>query len=243
MVCEDVLGAMKYFGSCDESRAGARVPTHCLYPSFEPVYVGVVKFGDGFIVHDDGGAFRCAWSHGRDGAFISRCINREAVRFHLTVKDYSIIADASSLEWLASAILSVSNASAAAANQAVSHFVAATESDLLTKIYEALVGEFSIPNVTKEFAARGRSGKEYRFDFGVRKDARNTIVINAVSPHPTSIAAKYVSFADGAPDASAKFAVHDRPLDADDVSLLQQVAEIVPLKALVPGARRAMAHA
>jgi hypothetical protein len=234
---------LEYFDSCDESKTGARVPTHCLYPSFEPVYVSVVKFGDGFIVHDDGGAFRSAWSHGRDSAFINRCLNKEAVRFHLTVKEHSIVAGADNREWLASAILSVSNASAAAANQAVSHFVAATESDLLTKIYEALVGEFTVPHVAREFVSRGKSGKEYRFDFGVRKDARSLIVINAVSPHPTSIASKYVSFADGAPDASAKFAVHDRPLDADDVSLLQQVAEIVPLKALVPGAKRAIAHA
>src|SRR5579883_1690052 len=175
---------------------------------------------------------------------ITRCLNREAARYHITVRESALIADATSAEWLGSAILSVCNASAAAANSAVAHFAAAAESDLADRINESLVHEFSKKRVSREFLSRGRSGKEYHFDFGVRGEADYDIVlINAVAPHPSSISAKYVAFADGAPEKSIKFAVHDRPLERDDVSLLQQVAEIVPLRALIPGARRALMHA
>jgi hypothetical protein len=66
------------------------------------------------------------------------------------------------------------------------------------------------------------------------------ILINAVSPHPTSISSKYVSFADAANDVTAKFAVHHKPLEAEDISLLQQVAEIVPFRSVTPGVRRTL---
>jgi hypothetical protein len=243
MVCEVVRDALTTFDSCVESEAGARVPTHCLYPSFDYVHVYVVKYGHGFKVHDAGGAFRCAWEHGRESPIITRYLNQEALRFHLAVVDTSLVAEAPSVDWLEAAILSVSNASAAAATRAVAHLASAVEYDLVAKIYEILLGTFSSKKVSKEFISRGRSGKEYRYDIGVRGDKAELVLINAVSPHPASIAAKYVSFADGGFDATAKLAVHERPLEADDVSLLSQVAEIVPLRSLVPGTRRAIDHA
>jgi hypothetical protein len=242
MLCEQVRKALGGLEFCEESESGARVPTHCLYPSFEPVHVHVVRFGDGFKVHDGGGAFRSAWDHGRESVIITRCLNQEATRFHLVVKEATLIADVPNVEWLSAAMLSVSNASAAAATNAVAHFNASAESDLVTRIHEALIGAFSAKMIAREFLSVGKSGKEYRFDFGVRSETREFVLINAVSPHHASIASKYVAFADGASDAVAKFAVYDRELESDDVSLLQQVAEIVPFSAVIPGTRRALAH-
>ena len=40
-----------------------------------------------------------------------------------------------------------------------------------------------------------------------------------------------------------KFAVYDKPLANDDVSLMQQVALIVPFASLIHGARRVLLHA
>lgn len=243
MTCDNIRNALIAYGSCEETSEGARIPTHCLYPSFDVVHVYVVKFGDGYKVHDSCGAFRSAWEHGRDAPSITRFLYREAARYRLEVKDHAVVADVPSLEWLASGILAVSNASASAANSAVEHFVSAAEDDLVARIYEVLISTFNTKYVSKEFLSRGRSGKEYRFDFGIRGQNEDLILINAVSPHPASISAKYVSFADGGPNAMAKLAVHDRPLDAGDISLLQQVAEIVPFRSLAPGVQRALSHA
>src|SRR5574337_624613 len=180
MLCEEVRNALGGLEFCEESESGARVPTHCLYPSFEPVHVQVVKFGDGFKVHDGGGAFRCAWEHGRESVIITRCINQEAARYRLVVKEATLIADVPNVEWLSAAVLSVSNASATAATNAVAHFTASAESDLVTKIHEVLLGTFPAKMVATEFLSVGKSGKEYRFDFGVQSDRREIVFINAV---------------------------------------------------------------
>lgn len=116
MPCDEVRTALDAFGVCTETEEGSRVATHCVYPSFDPVHVFVVRYGDGFRVHDGGGALRAAWLHGREEANIRRMIAKQAVRFQVRVLDDAIVADAPSAEWLTSAILSVANASAWAAH-------------------------------------------------------------------------------------------------------------------------------
>lgn len=127
MTCDNIRHALVAYGSCEETSEGARIPTHCLYPSFGVVHVYVAKFGDGYKVHDSGGAFRSAWEHGRDAPIITRFLHREAERYRLEVKDHVVIADVRGLEWLESGILAVANASASAANNAVAHFISAAE--------------------------------------------------------------------------------------------------------------------
>jgi hypothetical protein len=121
--CGEIHAALSGLVVCEETTSGARLATHCLYPSFEAVRVFVAKFGDGYKVHDDGGAYREAWLHGRDDALISRIIKSEASRCRLAVSGASMVADVPSAEWLASAILTVSNASASAARKAVERIV------------------------------------------------------------------------------------------------------------------------
>lgn len=122
MTCDSIRNALIAYGSCEETNEGARIPTHCLYPSFDVVHVYIAKFGDGYKVHDSGGAFRSAWGHGRDAPIITRFLHREAARYRLEVKDHVVIAYVPSHEWLVSGILAVANASASAANGAVAHF-------------------------------------------------------------------------------------------------------------------------
>jgi hypothetical protein len=83
----------------------------------------------------------------------------------------------------------------------------------------------------------GRSGKHHRFDFVVRSFGK-VLLLDAVAPHHISIASKYVAFADMAQSRNKKFAVHDRRLESEDISLLQQVADIVPVTALEGGIKR-----
>lgn len=240
MICEDVRTALGALEGCLDTDEGARIATHCLYPSFEPVHVFVAKVGDGFKVHDGGGAFRCAWTHGRDDVLIRRMLSYESARHSLKVSNSSLIASVESQDWLLSAILSVANASASAASAAVNHAAAGSEKELMDRVYTVLSEcAGTVSTVTREYAVHGKSGKLHRFDFGVSKEGRSILLVNIVSPHPISVFVNYVSFAD-ANEESAKFAVHDRRLTAEDSALLQQVADIVPLTSLEGGARRVL---
>jgi hypothetical protein len=239
MSCEDVRAALSTFDVCEDTPDGARIATHCLYPSFEPVHVFVAKVGDGYKVHDGSGAYLAAWSHGRDESLITKALKAECSRFHLSVVGQSCVADVPSQDWLMGAILAVANASACAANNAVSKIVAVAEAALVERIQQALVTSMGLKGFSRDIDLVGRSGGARHFDFAVKslRDGR-PILINGVSPHHGSISHKYVAFADTEGDQSHKLAVFDRELGTDDVALLQQVASIVPLKALSAGADR-----
>jgi len=242
MQCENMHAAVESLFSCEETEFGTRIDTHCLYPSFSQVSVFIAKIGDGFQVHDGGEALREAWLHGRDEPLINSCLKREALRHHLVLKDGSFVASAANIDWLPAAILAVANAAAAAASDAVARLSAAAEESLVERILECLSRAFKKDKIVREYTLRGKSGKEHSFDFALFDHGDMQIIIDAVSPHHNSISSKYVAFADtgsplGAPDFH-KFAVYDRPLSRDDVSLMQQVAEIVPFASLVEGSRR-----
>ncbi len=138
MSCDAIKAALAPFLECVETTEGARVVTHCLYPSFNPVEVYVVKYGDGYRVHDGGGADRAAWAHGRDELLIRKMLARYALRYHATAKEGVIVADAADTSWLMSAILAVANASAGAANATVERVIAAAEIDLVERVFGVL---------------------------------------------------------------------------------------------------------
>lgn len=242
MVCADVRSALTSFATCEETSDGARIPTHCLYPSFETAYVYVVRIGEQYRVHDGGEAFRSAWSHGRDENAIRRAISTEASRFHLNVSDNRMVSEEVSSEWIAAAILSVANASTCAANTAVARFVAAAEEALTEKINRTLISIVPAERIVREFTVRGKSGGERHFDFAVRSVDEYRLLINGVSAHHSSIAAKFVSFSDVDAPIELKFAVYDAPLETEDTALMQQVARIVPLARLSDGTKRALTH-
>jgi hypothetical protein len=243
MVCEDVRAALASFATCEETSDGARVPTHCLYPSFETAYVYVVRVGEQYRVHDGGEAFRSAWSHGRDEHAIRRAISAEASRFHLNVSNNQMVSQEVGRDWIGAAILAVANASTSAANGAVARFVAAAEEALTEKINRTLVSIVPAERIAREFALRGKSGGERRFDFAVRDGDEYELLINGVSAHHSSIAAKFVAFSDVEAPTELKFAVHEGHLQTEDTALMQQVARIVPISSLGAGVRRSMSHA
>lgn len=240
MPCGEISAALRDFAVCEETPDGARLATHCLYPSFETVFVYVVKVGDGYRIHDGRGAYEAALLHGRDPTAAEHAILRETSRFHLEHKERAIVANVVSPEWLQSAILAVANASSLAATRAVARAIAAAEVALTDRIEEMLSRAFGAAAYRRNFAVRGKSGKEHQFDFAVKNDLEYSLLISAVAPHHTSIAAKYVAFADTDAEMRRKFAVYDRPLETGDTALLQQVASIVPLVSLTAGARRSL---
>lgn len=230
---------MAEFSECEQTPEGARIATHCLYPSFENVHVFVAKVGDGFNIHDGAGAHNAAWLHGRDSDLIGKSLAESAERFHLFVAGKALVARTATVDWLASAILSVANASSLAAHDAVDKILAAQEEALIDRIGNTLSEIFPAPrNLSKNVNIRGKSGGMRHFDFIIGRETAHPILVNSVTPRRNSIAAKYVSFADTDPAARFKFAVHDRELELGDIALLQQVASVVPLLSLGAGAKR-----
>jgi hypothetical protein len=243
MSCDQIKEALAGCLVFEPTEDGCRISTACLYPSFERVEVYVTRFGEGFIVHDAGGAYRSAWSHGRDEALIRKILSREASRFHLRLENFVLGTEAISAEWLPAAVLSVANASAQSANSIVERVTAAAEAALSDKMFEKLKAVVPEPQIKRAFPVLGKSGKEHRFDIVVQHHGEQLLLLDAVSPHHSSVAHKYVAFSDTKAhynETVEGFAVYERPLAEDDASLLLQVAQLVPIVALVEGARRAI---
>lgn len=243
MICEDVRAAMGSGEICEETEAGARVITHCLYPSFEPVAVFVTKLGEGYRVTDAGGAVSCAWRHGRDEALTRRTLSREASRYHLRVISNALVSEVPSIDWLRAAILATANASAYVAHVAIGKTTAAAEVDLKEKIRSALLKLAPEDHIGTDVEVTGRSGDTRNFDYGVRVANDNLLLVSAVAPHHSSVAAKFVAFADTKDIDSgiSRLAVYDRPLEKGDISLMLQVTDLVPVTALAEKARRVIA--
>jgi hypothetical protein len=240
MACDDIKKVMADFAECEVTPEGARIATHCLYPSFEHVRVFVARLGEGFTVHDGAGAYNTAWLHGRDDALIAKSIMEAAERFDLYVSGKAIAGRVQSLDWLANAILSVANASSLAAHDAVDKILVAQEEALVDRIGKTLTEVVAPKDLSRNVNIRGASGGLRHFDFILRRESPHPIYINSVTPRRNSIAAKYVSFADTRVETRFKLAVHDRELETGDTALLQQVAFVMPLASLRVGAQRSL---
>jgi hypothetical protein len=236
--CDDIDKALAEYLRCEQTGAGARIATHCLYPSFETVKVFVAKMGDSYDVHDGMGAYNTAWLHGRDEAMIMNSIRDFVARFHLTLNVRTIVGRAASIDWLPNAIISVANASALAAHDAVAKMVAAAEQALVDRIAHDLAESVGPKGYDTDIDIRGVSGGLRHFDFIIGRTRPQSIFINAILAHQNSINSKYVSFADTEADKRLKWAVHDHPLDNDDILLLQQVASVVPFTSMRAGMQR-----
>jgi hypothetical protein len=243
MICEDIRSAMNMFDACEPTLDGARVATHCLYPSFESVHVYVVKEGDGFLVHDGGGAFQSGWEHGRDEKTVRRSVQAEATRYRLELQGDKLIVRVASAGWLASAILAIANASAAAANAAVTRAIAAAEEELVLRIDKVLSRTIPPNRIARHYVLKGDSGGERHFDFGLKGEEGYDLLLSGVSSHHASYSAKFVSFSDVPIDRRKKLAVRDAALKSDVEVLLTKVATIVPFSSLLASSVRSYADA
>ena len=247
-LCDDIDAAFRAIPGCLPTEAGTQFTTHCLYPSFEPVFAFVVRAASGFVVHDGGGAARSAWQSGRDPKSVDTAITEQARLFRLIIRDGALTAEVEGSEWLPSAIMAVANASAAAARAASEGVQQSTVTentlrDLIREVLRELVTESVITQsaIADGFDLRGKSGKRHRFDFAVRERAGGLTLIDAVSPHHVSVASRYVAFSDisGAnSNLHGRLIVHQKPLDPEDISLLTQFADVVPLASLGVGIRK-----
>lgn len=241
MECKELSTYLESLFGCTETPDGCQIETTCTFPSFERVKVVVSKSGDNFRVHDNGRAFASAWEHGRNDKIIKKALCKEAARFHLKLENDTFIAEDVSADWLPSAILAVANAASKSAYNAVDHIVAATEADLVMRIYAALREIMPADKISREYELHGESGKTHHFNFGIMRLERHILLIDAVSPHHSSIAHKYMAFSDVKAALNGLmigFAVYERNLLPDDAALMRQVADLVPISVVSEGTKR-----
>lgn len=225
-VCDTVLVNAAKLWSCKETDNGARIRTTCVFPSFEPVFVYVVKFGDGFVVHDAGETMGVILGHGKDGDVAKRIIRAECKRYDLTCEGRRISLKIDALEWLETAIVSVANTAAAAARQAMAETRKKSVQDLSDVLYQLLEPRVSKGTLAKNFDFQGASGRKYHFDLAVQGHERLTL-IQTVMPNANSINSKFVALSDVPSDEPVrKIAAHNGDLSVEDVLLLQTVATV-----------------
>ena len=249
MSCEHIQKALAILPGCVETESGSRFTTHCLYPSFESVCVYVVRFGDGFNVHDDGGAVRSVWDHTGEMSIAKQAMDHQAVLYGLKVIENKIVAEVLSMDWLFAGIVSVANASSAAAYEAIGreHAATARENDLKEQIYSVLTETVSETKIEKDYILTGNSGKKHRFDFAVQRPSDGWLLMDGISPHHVSVAAKFLAFSDIQSidgGIGGRLAVYDksRPLPTEDEVLIQTVADLVPVNALQKDMQREFAR-
>ncbi|MHC0054810.1 hypothetical protein [Actibacterium sp. D379-3] len=232
--CSFVNSKLDQFATCERTEDGIKVATHCMYPSFDQVEVFVVGVGDGFIVHDGGGAGRIAWMHGIDAPAFNRSVAQIATAFgcEFVKVRQQIRASASSEAWLWSAVVSVANASADASRAVIYRARKTREYGLIQKTKAILDRAKWKPETKLEAQYPGKSGKTHTFDLAVESNNK-TALIDAVVSHPNSIAAKYLAFSDTETRPGLyKYALYENDLTQEDKALISNVADLINFNAI-----------
>lgn len=100
-----------------------------------------------------------------------------------------------SVDWLWAAIASVANASSGAARTSAGRIRQTAEETLIRKTKAILDSAYWNPITKRDAQIPGGSGKIHTFDLMIEHDSQ-TALMDAVVPHPNSIAAKYLAFSD-----------------------------------------------
>lgn len=226
--CAMIAPTLSRYADCVETAGGLRVRTTCLYPSFEPVFIFVAKLGDGFRVSDGGEACRVAEAHGQARGAARSKVHQHAQRYGLDFERGAIVAKIDALEWLDSAIVSVANAAASGATDALPDVTSFVEEEIAERLYERLVNYVPKHKIGRDVERRGNSGRKYRFDFEVRSEIIS--LFDTVIAHPNSVTSRFVAFSDaGQGEDVAGYIVYDGKLKKEDKALLQDVAITLPI--------------
>ena len=243
MTCDLISAALSDL-QCEETREGFRVLTHCLYPNFEQVAVYVQKHLDGFMVHDGGEGFDFAFLEARNPDLLKAYMRDFAALYGVDCDGHRIFGRAMTPEWLPNVLLAVANAASCAANaSAGSENAQSDESEeIVEKAYSVLRQAFTEKQVRRRVKRRGRTGRLYTFAFGISEGPKSSLV-DTVTPNQLSVASRFTSFsAVSARSLGGAFLTHTRPIANEDSALLAEVADVVPLEALLASIERQMSE-
>lgn len=228
---EAVKIALEEYQEVKITDKGLRVPTHCLYPSFEQVFVFCVKHGEEIIVHDGNGAARSAWIHGASEKNISHALRTKANQYGMEVSERQIRTRINGMDWLWAGVVSVANTSAQAAYASLGKIRKIREEQVIKKAREILLGNPELKRPTQMLDVKmgynfiGSSGKMHRCEMLI-KTGNKKILVSAVTPHPNSVAAKYLEFSDMEDPDVSKRLIYDPSLSPEDKNILGRVADL-----------------
>lgn len=243
MTCDLITAALSDM-QCEETSEGFRVLTHCLYPNFEQVAVYVQNHLDGFMVHDGGEGFDFAFLEARNPNLLKTYMREFAALYGVDCDGRRIFGRAMTPEWLPNVLLAVANAASAAATAVLSSASDEVQSDeseeIAEKTYGVLRQAFTENQVHRRVKRRGRTGRLYTFAFGISAGP-NSSLVDTVTPNQLSVASRFTSFsAVSARSLGGAFLAHIRPMANEDSALLAEVADVVPLDALLASLERRM---
>lgn len=242
MDCVYLRKMINRLDSCVEGLEGNVFKTHCLYPSFSPVFVTISAWGDGFRVSDGGGASHSLIRQGLDAHVLTSAFKVAKSKYHLSENDGVLSLKIDSGDWLENAILAVSNGSAMAANLAYAHVEQKSSKDIVPEIIAALSEFAPLSQIATDYQVRGHSGKVRKFDVAVV--GTHNLLFKSVIPYAGSVNSAYVVFSDALRDGSPMsatstgYGVFQDKLSSEDTTLLNDVAILAPLASIGHAAKR-----
>ena len=232
---QDVSREMARFSKFAETKQGVRVPTTCVLPTYDALYVYVANKDDRYIVHDAGATLINIMENGQDLDVANRIIHPMCEMHGLEFKEWSISWERDDPEWLSNGIVAVAATAVGSAERAMQEKSmkahAARRQDavagrLADAIYAKLAPSLADAAISRKYQHCGQSGRRYEFDLAVRQKDRLTL-IETVSPHDNSVSSKFVALADVPSEARIrKIAAHDNDLPEEDILLLRSVAAV-----------------
>ena len=171
---------------------GARLNTHCLYPSNAMVQVAIMGQGSSYFVTDDGGAFKEAEHAGADLRNQDHKYKRLLEKQGLFMDRGTIYSTPVPIEAISAAILLVANASKEVADSIFQQWKIARERDFRILLRNMVKSEFKSVQVTEETIA-GTSNKPHTFDNVVHFPDGSRLIIDAVLRDANSINSRLVA--------------------------------------------------
>ena len=232
---KSVMKQMAEFTECVIVEDELLVPTTCVLPSFEVLYVHVSKNSNRYMVHDSGQTLDSIVRHGQKLETAKRVIPMLCQTHCLKFNGWRISWENEDPEWLSSGIFAVAAASTASAECALhelslkaletrqDEMANCTLADTIISLLEPSLEEGII---SRNYPHGGKSGRQYEFDLAVLRKNELTL-IETVTPDEHSVTSKYVALSDVPSDEGIrKIVAHDNNLTEQDILLLSNVAAV-----------------
>ncbi len=192
-----VQEAMSSLTQCVDEGNRVAVPTHYLYPSRSSVTVYVTSVHHGmYVVSDNGGAIDTISAHGFDVEDPDKFLLPFCRGDGLHANDGKIITPRLAIGAIPIAVLAVADASAKAAHQGVHNTKPKGRRDLVGAVRHELAQRFHGDRVREGERFLAASSRQYKFDFRVQLEKKQTLLVDAVLPDPNSINAKVAAHID-----------------------------------------------
>lgn len=232
---KSVMAQTHQFSECAIHGDELRVPTTCVLPSFEALYVHVAMKDDSYMVHDCGETLDSILRHGQELDVAERVIRRMCQLYRLGFDGYRISWKFHDPEWISSGILAVAAAATGSAECALheKHLKAQetlkeenADEMLADAVFSLLEPSLKEGAISRKFQHRGKSGRRYEFDLAIQEDNRLTL-IETVTPHGHSVSSKYIALSDVPSEKGIrKIVAHHDDLAEEDILLLRNVAAV-----------------